>query len=88
LKIQQDESVNNSDWSECEECYGQQKQFCKFCGCFICKRKDDRAHILLCDGDCGNGYHTRCLKPPIDKIPSGNWYCDECKFQKIKQVFI
>ncbi|CAG8804700.1 755_t:CDS:2, partial [Racocetra fulgida] len=56
LKTQQ-ESLSDSDddspgWSECEECYGPKKEFCKICGCSICKWKGDRGHILLCDGDC------------------------------------
>jgi len=85
-KIRRDEDVNESDYSECDRCYGDEKQFCDICGCFICKLKDDRAHILLCD-DCGYGYHTRCLKPSIDEIPSGKWYCDKCKSSGVRRVF-
>ncbi|CAG8674335.1 18696_t:CDS:2, partial [Acaulospora morrowiae] len=89
LKNRQDKGKgegNVEDWSNCEKCYGLRKQFCKFCGCFKCERKVDPAHILLCDGNCGNGYHTYCLKPPIDEIPSGNWYCDKCRSLNAKQV--
>ncbi|CAG8781439.1 6823_t:CDS:2, partial [Acaulospora morrowiae] len=87
LKNRQDEDEGDvDDWSDCEKCYRLQKQFCKFCGCFRCEQKNDPAHILLCDGNCGNGYHTYCLKPPIDEIPSGNWYCDECRSLDTKQV--
>ncbi|CAG8620759.1 5508_t:CDS:2, partial [Acaulospora morrowiae] len=87
LKNRQNEDEGNvEDWFDCEKCYGLQNQFCKFCGCFRCERKNDPAHILLCDGNCGNGYHTYCLKPSIDEIPSGNWYCDECRSLDMKQV--
>ncbi|CAG8765580.1 12178_t:CDS:2, partial [Acaulospora morrowiae] len=86
LKNQQDEDEGDEDLPDCEKCYGVQKQFCKFCGCFRCERKSDPAHILLCDGNCGNGYHTYCLNPPIDEIPSGNWYCDKCRSLNTKQI--
>ncbi|CAG8757862.1 6407_t:CDS:2, partial [Cetraspora pellucida] len=65
-------------WSECEECYGPKNEFCDLCGCSVCKWKGDRGHILLCDGFCGKGFHTRCLKPPLARIPAGNWYCMRC----------
>ncbi|CAG8542906.1 10404_t:CDS:10 [Acaulospora morrowiae] len=88
LKIRQDKDMDNTNWSECEECHGERKELCKLCGCFICERKIDGGRILLCDGDCGNGYHTYCLNPPIDKIPSGKWYCDRCKSQRGKKVVL
>ncbi|CAG8565951.1 12079_t:CDS:2 [Acaulospora morrowiae] len=84
LKIRRGKDVDNTDWSECEECHGERKELCKLCGCFICERKIDGGRILLCDGGCGNGYHTYCLNPPIDKIPSGKWYCDGCKSQRLE----
>ncbi|CAG8550805.1 13433_t:CDS:2 [Racocetra fulgida] len=49
-------------WSECEECYGPKKEFCDLCGCSVYKWKGDQGHILLCDGYCGKGFHTRKLK--------------------------
>merc|ERR1712111_288689 len=44
----------------------------------ICRRKTDPDQLLLCDG-CDNGYHMYCLKPKLKSIPSGDWYCPECK---------
>ncbi|POM77418.1 Histone demethylase, partial [Phytophthora palmivora] len=33
--------------------------------------------MLLCDG-CNSGQHIFCLDEPLDKVPSGDWYCREC----------
>ncbi|CAD5121222.1 DgyrCDS9756 [Dimorphilus gyrociliatus] len=46
--------------------------------CKICRRKGGADQMLLCDG-CDRGHHTYCLKPPVKKIPEGNWYCQACK---------
>merc|ERR1711862_596428 len=46
--------------------------------CKVCRRKTDSDNMLLCDS-CDNGYHTYCLKPKLKTIPSGDWYCPECK---------
>ena len=45
--------------------------------CRICRRKCGDEFLLLCDG-CDHGYHTYCLKPPLKKIPDGDWYCNYC----------
>ena len=34
--------------------------------------------MLLCD-KCDTGYHTFCLKPPLKRIPEGEWYCPKCE---------
>jgi bromodomain adjacent to zinc finger domain protein 1A len=34
--------------------------------------------MLLCDG-CDRGHHMYCLKPKLKAVPTGNWYCNECK---------
>eukprot|EP01018_Ginkgo_biloba_P012881 Gb_06677 [translate_table: standard] len=33
--------------------------------------------ILICDG-CEAAYHMYCLKPALEEIPSGSWYCSSC----------
>ncbi|CAG8685331.1 16316_t:CDS:10, partial [Gigaspora margarita] len=76
LDISDDDSPG---WSECEDCYGNKKELCEYCGCSVCKWKGDRGHILLCDGPCNKNFHTRCLKPPLTRIPTGNWYCKDCE---------
>ena len=40
--------------------------------CLICKSKEDEDSMLICDG-CDNGYHMACLRPPLRRIPEGDW---------------
>ena len=28
---------------------------------------------------CDNPYHLACLKPPLDSVPDGEWFCPECQ---------
>merc|ERR1719334_2197880 len=46
--------------------------------CKVCRRKTDSELMLLCDS-CDNAYHIYCLKPKLKSIPSGDWFCPECK---------
>ena len=45
--------------------------------CRICRRKGGDEYMLLCDG-CDHGYHTYCLKPPLQCVPEGDWFCRDC----------
>ncbi|KAL4713092.1 hypothetical protein ACJJTC_001146, partial [Scirpophaga incertulas] len=46
--------------------------------CRICRRKADPDCMLLCDG-CNKGHHLYCLKPKLQKVPAGDWFCEQCK---------
>ncbi|CAG7837595.1 unnamed protein product [Allacma fusca] len=46
--------------------------------CRICRRKGDSDNMLLCD-ECNRGHHAYCLKPALQVIPKGDWYCSECR---------
>jgi len=46
--------------------------------CKVCRRKTDSDNMLLCDS-CDNGHHIYCLKPKLKAIPSGDWFCPECR---------
>ncbi|CAG4956953.1 unnamed protein product [Colias eurytheme] len=46
--------------------------------CRLCRRRTDPDNMLLCDG-CNKGHHLYCLKPPLAKVPEGDWFCDQCK---------
>ncbi|XP_076463791.1 bromodomain adjacent to zinc finger domain protein 1A-like [Babylonia areolata] len=46
--------------------------------CRICRRMRDDDKMLLCD-KCDRGHHIYCLKPPLAKIPSGDWFCYTCR---------
>ena len=49
--------------------------------CQACKLDSDDASMLLCDG-CDQGYHLYCLRPKMDSIPKGRWFCKECSSKK------
>eukprot|EP00966_Prymnesium_polylepis_P243752 5637095-Prymnesium_polylepis.1 len=34
---------------------------------------------LVLDVACFAGFHLRCLSPPLDAVPDGEWFCAECK---------
>ena len=45
--------------------------------CVTCDSPHDGANMLLCD-KCGNGYHLKCLTPPLEAVPKGDWFCPTC----------
>ncbi|KAG0015392.1 hypothetical protein BGZ80_009887 [Entomortierella chlamydospora] len=45
--------------------------------CEICHAECDLDKMLICDG-CELGYHTYCLKPPLQQIPKTDWFCAKC----------
>ena len=56
--------------------------------CTVCGSGEDepgRNDILLCDA-CGGGFHTRCLQPPLDAVPPGDWFCAGCARQRRKSA--
>lgn len=50
---------------------------CCFCACRVCFSKRDRDRTILCD-ICDAEYHTDCLSPPLEKIPTTDWFCPTC----------
>ncbi|KAG6511376.1 hypothetical protein ZIOFF_029444 [Zingiber officinale] len=49
--------------------------------CRICFREGGTV-MIECD-DCLGGFHLKCLKPPLRKIPEGDWICDFCEARKL-----
>lgn len=45
--------------------------------CEICGMSDREDRMLLCDR-CDLGFHLECLTPPLEQVPDGYWYCNEC----------
>ena len=45
--------------------------------CVLCNSGDDAGNMLLCD-TCDLGHHLHCLKPKLDAIPLGDWFCAAC----------
>jgi len=53
--------------------------------CMVCYHGKDTHVLLLCD-NCDDAYHTYCLKPPLEKVPEGEWYCHKCrKLESVKE---
>jgi hypothetical protein len=46
--------------------------------CVKCSKVKARQILLLCDG-CDAGYHLTCLKPLLNEVPEGDWFCDICE---------
>ncbi|KAJ3353999.1 PHD finger protein 10 [Entophlyctis luteolus] len=60
--------LNSGKW-KCGNC-----KMCDFCG----KAGDDETLMVLCDA-CDKGFHTYCLEPKLDHVPSGVWHCPSCR---------
>ena len=43
-------------------------------GCLVCGLDNDHANILLCER-CNDEYHTYCLRPALNSVPEGDWFC-------------
>ncbi|KAF7260202.1 hypothetical protein EG68_03654 [Paragonimus skrjabini miyazakii] len=46
--------------------------------CRICRHKSDDDNLLLCDG-CNRAFHLYCLRPPLRRVPAGDWFCPSCR---------
>ncbi|KAJ8976329.1 hypothetical protein NQ317_010096 [Molorchus minor] len=45
--------------------------------CEICGSSENEDRMLLCDG-CDLGFHLYCLRPALDDVPVGAWFCQDC----------
>lgn len=46
--------------------------------CNVCNREGNPKKLMICDG-CNELTHLGCLQPPLSKVPSGVWLCDNCQ---------
>ena len=54
--------------------------------CSICKRSDDDANMLVCDG-CAEGFHFRCVG--LQAVPAAaEWYCEDCASVKRAEMWL
>lgn len=37
------------------------------------------ASVVLIICQCDNPWHLKCLDPPLDAIPDGEWFCPDCE---------
>lgn len=49
--------------------------------CRVCFKPSGRRIMIECD-DCLNGFHLKCLKPPLKAVPDGDWICNYCEAKK------
>ena len=50
--------------------------------CVKCNKVKARQILLLCDG-CDAGYHLTCLKPVLNEVPEGDWFCGICEHDQL-----
>ena len=45
--------------------------------CEQCRSGERSEELLLCD-KCDKGYHMKCLRPIVVRVPIGSWICNKC----------
>jgi ribosomal protein L37AE/L43A len=45
--------------------------------CEQCGSGNNSEELLLCD-KCDNGFHMKCVRPIVVRIPIGSWICPKC----------
>ena len=40
----------------------------------LCRKPGNDSKMLVCE-TCDKGYHTFCLKPPMEELPAHSWKC-------------
>lgn len=49
--------------------------------CNICGEANPEEELLICDNfckSCASTIHIKCLDPPLQKVPEGDWFCPAC----------
>ncbi|EIW58162.1 RCC1/BLIP-II [Trametes versicolor FP-101664 SS1] len=47
--------------------------------CFVCETDNgDDDPLLECE-KCDYPFHLKCLSPPLDAVPDGEWFCPDCE---------
>ncbi|XP_052876984.1 probable Histone-lysine N-methyltransferase ATXR5 isoform X2 [Gossypium arboreum] len=53
--------------------------------CEQCGSGERPGELLLCD-KCDKGFHMRCLRPIVVRIPIGSWLCPKCSGHRRKRI--
>uniref|UniRef100_A0A915HKW0 Tyrosine-protein kinase BAZ1B n=1 Tax=Romanomermis culicivorax TaxID=13658 RepID=A0A915HKW0_ROMCU len=53
--------------------------------CKVCRKRKDDDLTILCD-ECNECYHIYCLRPPLKRIPQGDWFCTKCRPKRNKEL--
>ncbi len=49
--------------------------------CTVCGDAGGAALMVLCDG-CDAAEHIHCMTPPLQAVPTGDWFCSSCTAAK------
>lgn len=49
--------------------------------CEQCGYGDQPDELLLCD-KCDNGFHMKCVRPIVVRVPIGSWLCPKCSGER------
>ncbi|KAK6059427.1 PHD-finger, partial [Cooperia oncophora] len=56
-----------------------------FTVCEICSGGMHEELLLICD-QCDKGFHTYCLTPPLDGVPTTEqWFCPQCEESRVNR---
>ncbi|KAL6564726.1 Origin recognition complex, subunit 1 [Orobanche minor] len=53
--------------------------------CRVCFKPAGRRIMIECD-DCLNGFHLKCVKPPLKEVPEEDWICNYCEAKKSGKI--
>ncbi|KAK6164149.1 hypothetical protein DH2020_001013 [Rehmannia glutinosa] len=53
--------------------------------CRVCFKPAGRRIMIECD-DCLNGFHLKCVTPPLREVPEGDWICNYCEAKKSGKI--
>ncbi|KAG8389011.1 hypothetical protein BUALT_Bualt02G0185000 [Buddleja alternifolia] len=70
--VKRKEDVSDAEDPEVEECR-------------VCFKPAGKRIMIECD-DCLNGFHLKCLKPPMKEVPEGDWICNYCEARKSGKI--
>lgn len=45
----------------------------------VCSAFPDCCCILTFGNKCDSPWHLKCLDPPLDAVPDGEWFCPDCE---------
>ncbi|TKY73854.1 Histone-lysine N-methyltransferase ATXR5 [Spatholobus suberectus] len=55
-------------------------------GCEQCGSGEVPEELLLCD-KCDRGFHMKCVRPIVVRVPIGSWLCPKCQGEKRGRTF-
>lgn len=53
--------------------------------CEQCGSGELPGELLLCD-KCDKGFHMKCVRPIVVRVPIGSWFCPKCSGDREKRI--